>query len=127
MSNLKPVPQRAAHGRSGIASDERDGLSATRKHSVDLVCHVAPLACQFFKLLFDVGVFSRGGALIAFRSLRAVLLGPRHHDVQGRGQNGAITKVNMKPITAHTATAPSAIVVTIRSVRRSVVMIRCFI
>jgi hypothetical protein len=36
------------------------------------------------------------------------------------GQNGAITKLSMDPITAHTATALSAIVVTIRSVRRSV-------
>jgi hypothetical protein len=85
------------------------------------------MACQFFKLIFDVGVFSRGGTLIAFRSLRAVLLGPRQHDVQGCGQNGAITNANMKPITAHTATAPSAIVVTIRSVRSSVVVIRCLI
>jgi hypothetical protein len=59
----------------------RDGSSAARKHPVDLVCHVAPLACQFFKLHFDVGVFSRGGALIAFRSLRAVLLGPRHQAI----------------------------------------------
>ena len=39
------------------------------------------------------------------------------------GQNGAITKLNMKPIAAHTATALSAIVVTARSVRRSALMI----
>ena len=106
-----------------LSRSEQDGLSATRKHPIDLVCHVAPLASQFFKLLFDVGVFSRRGALIALRSLRAVLLGPRHHDVQGRGQNGAITKVNMKPRTAHAATALIATVVTTRSVRRSVVII----
>jgi hypothetical protein len=40
------------------------------------------------------------------------------------GQNGAITKVNMKAITLHAATAPTAIVVTTRSVRRSVVISR---
>jgi hypothetical protein len=46
---------------------------------------------------------------------------------RARGQNGAITKTNMKPITTHTATAPSTIVMTTRSVRRSVAIIRCFI
>ena len=69
---------------------EQDWPIGDPKTSDDLVCCVAPLASQFFKLLFDVGVFSQCGALDrTWQPSRGIGLSPRHHDVQGRGQNGA--------------------------------------
>jgi hypothetical protein len=50
------------------------------EYAFGLFGHFAPAACQVFKLLFNIAVRSRGGAVVTFGSLRAVFVCSRNHN-----------------------------------------------